>query len=49
MSHQSYSISPPPILTLPHQGGRDLYLPLSAIEGEGMLQSRHGMTGAEPY
>ena len=26
--YRSYSIAPPPILPFPHQGGRDLYLPL---------------------
>jgi hypothetical protein len=29
------ALLPPPILTFPHQGGRDLYLPLSALDGRG--------------
>jgi hypothetical protein len=37
LSHQSYNIFSPPILTFPHKGGRDLYLPLSAFPpGEGI-------------
>jgi hypothetical protein len=33
LPHGSCSMSLPPILTFPHTGGRDLYLPLSATRG----------------